>query len=247
MRGRVALLVAMAACSHGSGNATTVGPEGSGTRVECSQHSECVGAGVTCCDCPTFAVPASDASHQACEGVRCPYKHCPRNVRPACDEGRCILACVAMECRLPCLFGFATDASGCLTCACAFPDLPGCTQAADCVRVRADCCGCERGGHDTAVLQRDASEHDADLHCPVMPQCPAANTCDDAETPQCIQSRCVLTTAASLPANACGRFDLPACPVGQVCVVNGPDAAAHAAGLGVCMVGASLRQDPPTP
>jgi hypothetical protein len=232
MHGWAVLLLAAAACSRGAGDLPTT--EGSGAAPECATDGECVGAAMKCCDCPAFAVPLTDASQQACAAVLCPYRHCPRNVRPMCDSGRCVLACVAMTCRGSCLFGFATDASGCLSCDCAVPVLRGCLADDDCVRVRGDCCGCERGGHDTAVLAEDAAEHDASLHCPVTPQCPVANTCAAAETPQCLRGRCVLGAAAVLPPGACGRFDLRPCPPGQICVVNGPDAVVNQQGLGLC-------------
>jgi hypothetical protein len=159
-----------------------------------------------------------------------------------CAAGRCVLACVAMECRSSCLFGFAADASGCLTCDCAQPDLHACLSDGDCVRVRADCCGCERGGQDTAVLAEDAAEHDADLHCPAAPQCPKVNTCTD-EAPTCVFGRCVLTEPTALPPDACGRFDLRPCPAGQDCVVNGPDTRINEQGLGLCRPASSA---PPT-
>jgi hypothetical protein len=236
------LLLAVTACGRGAGELPAT--EGSG-ESECILDDECVGAAMRCCDCPAFAVPISDASHQACAVVQCPDRHCPHNVRPMCQSGRCVLACVAMACRESCLFGYAPDASGCLTCDCAPPVLRGCFDDDECVRVRADCCGCERGGQDTAVLALDAADHDAALHCPVGPQCPVANTCAVAETPHCLAGRCMLGASVALPPGACGRIDLHPCPTGQVCVVNSGDAVLDEQGLGVCRPEASDRR--PTP
>src|SRR5262245_57241421 len=111
MRGWAVLLLAVVASGRGSAAPTTEGTDAN----ECRVDGDCVGAAMRCCDCPAFAVPATDPSHQACAAVVCPNRHCPRNVRPMCDAGRCVLACVEMECRSSCLFGFTTDASGCLT------------------------------------------------------------------------------------------------------------------------------------
>jgi hypothetical protein len=204
MRGSVALVVVVVGCGFGDarGRDTTSGVQG-----ECALDDDCVGAGVKCCDCPAFAVPVASPGHAACDSVPCPYRHCPRNVRAACDQGRCVLACVAMECRQSCLFGFAVDTSGCLTCECAGPTL-GCLGPSDCVQVRADCCGCKRGGRETAVLADEVDAHEAALGCSAAPQCPASDICDPALAPQCFQGKCVLATAAALPPNACGRLDL---------------------------------------
>lgn len=207
----------------------------SGGSAECAADHDCAGAGDRCCDCPAFAVPITDASYRACSGVSCPDMHCPHNVRAACDRGRCVLACVAMECRQSCAFGFAADASGCLTCQCAAPPSGGCVAASDCVQVRSDCCGCKRGGRDTAVLRDDADAFDAALGCPAAPQCPSREVCEPAVAPQCVQGKCVLAADDGLPSAACGRRDLDACGAAEVCVVNGPDARVNEQGLGLCM------------
>lgn len=229
MRGFIVVVVGMVSCSSTD---IVVGPPGS-SAIECDGDRDCVATAVRCCDCPTFAVPVGSPSHRACADVKCPQASCPDNVRVACDAGRCILACVAMECAQSCLHGFASDGSGCLTCTCAEPVASGCVQPADCARVRADCCGCEHGGHDTAVLERDAAAFEANLRCPARPQCPRTATCDPAASVQCIQGRCALTAAAALPAGACGRLDLPPCAPQQVCVVNA-DSTANEQGVGVC-------------
>jgi hypothetical protein len=202
---------------------------------ECSLDEDCVAVAARCCDCPTFAVSVSDASYRACTAVPCPdQRDCPRDVRATCDEGRCVLACVAQVCLQSCANGFATEGS-CLTCSCASPPQDGCSAPDDCMRVRADCCGCAHGGRDTAVLAREAAAHDANLRCGPAPQCPSDGRCDASEMPACVQGRCELTLP--LPANACGRSDLPPCPPGQACVVNGPNHTATLQGVGVCVAG----------
>jgi hypothetical protein len=247
MRGSVVLLVVLAGCEGSRVGIPTTGESGSGGEIlECRRDDECVAAGVKCCDCPEFAVPMSDASHRACDGVPCPSKHCPHNVRAACDDGRCVLTCVPMACEQSCLFGYAADRSGCLTCECTLPVLTGCILPSDCVEVRADCCGCARGGRDTAVLRDDASDYEAGLRCPATPQCPVANTCEAADEPQCIRGRCVLAVAERLPSNACGRIDLPPCGDGQVCVVNGHNLRVNKEGVGLCMPRGDAVWDPPS-
>jgi hypothetical protein len=85
------------------------------------------------------------------------------------------------------------------------------------------------------VLRRDAIAHQRGLMCDVTPQCPSlAPTCDPDAVLACQQGRCALSTAGALPADACGRPDLPACPAGQVCVINGDSAPAQEQGVGVC-------------
>jgi len=229
----VVLVLVVAACD---GDVT--GPlQGQWNRGECAADPDCAPAAVACCACPAFAVPVSDPIHRACAGVRCRDRdRCPQNIRAICDDGWCALACVAIECRQSCANGFAADDNGCLTCECAELDAGGCTTAADCVQVRADCCGCGRGGEDTAVLRRQAAAYDADLRCSPGALCPAATTCDTAAAPQCIQGRCQLTTSA-LPSSACGRSDLATCARGQVCIVNGMDRTANEEGVGVCVAG----------
>lgn len=229
MRGWIAFVVVMLGCGSGDLHDAAA--------TECVLDRDCMVAGARCCDCPTFAIPLSDPIREACAGVRCPDMHCPDNVRAACQEGRCALACVAMECPRSCLFGFATDGSGCLTCECAEPLATGCLQASDCARVRADCCGCARGGHDTAVLARDAAHHDDDLDCPATPQCPGRSTCDAAATVQCIRLHCVLSAAVRLPPSACGRIDLPPCEPPDACVINSGNPIANEQGVGVCLDG----------
>jgi hypothetical protein len=49
---------------------------------------------------------------------------------------------------------------------------------------------------------------------------------------RCVQGECALVSGA-LPANACGRADLAACPMGERCTVNANDQATMY-GVGVC-------------
>jgi hypothetical protein len=115
------------------------------------------------------------------------------------------------------------------------------------MEVRADCCGCRRGGRDTAVLREDAPAYEAALGCSEAPLCPSIDTCDLALSPQCYQGRCVLAAGVALPAKACGRLDLAPCRLDEVCVVNGPDPRVNEQGLGLCMLPAPRAQDPPSP
>jgi len=206
----------------GSGNAA----------AECSLDSDCQPAAAKCCDCPTYATPKTASDIQACAGVMCPVSTCPANVRPACsNDGRCELACVAMACTESCADGFAVDDNGCLTCQCAQVATRACLASSDCTRVAADCCGCVNGGVDTAVPTAGVASHHASLDCPSSPSCPAGNSCQADLVPACIQGACDLV--APLPAAACGRPDLPACPSAQVCTVNA-DSAATAQAVGEC-------------
>jgi hypothetical protein len=229
MRGSVALLVLVVGCG---GDLVELQTSSAG---ECARDEDCVAVAARCCDCPTFAVPSSDASYRACIAVPCPEpRECPSDLRATCDEGRCELACVALACQQSCANGFATEGD-CLTCTCAAPVPGGCSSSDDCIRVRADCCGCAHGGRDTAVLAHDAASHEAGLRCGPAPQCPSDEGCDAGEMPACVQGRCELTLP--LPANACGRSELPPCPAGETCVVNGPDRIANRQGVGVCVAG----------
>lgn len=246
--------LALAACpsSGERDTANSGGAEGSGSSVpspaECSSDAQCLLAGPTCCSCPTFAVPAGDFSATACDGVSCPPATCPENVQAGCVAGRCQLTCAPVACATTCDHGYAADANGCLSCACAVAD--GCAADADCHDVGADCCGCALGGSDTAVA--DVAAHAAELGCPAEPQCPGNDTCDPEAAVRCIAARCFLLPAVdqTAPANRCGRPDLhpdpanpaaTACPVGsdannpaEICVIN-VLGAATAQGTGVCL------------
>jgi hypothetical protein len=201
---------------------------------ECRVDADCEPAGLLCCDCPTYARPTTDPAAQACDGVMCPTSSCPDNVRAACDAGQCVLACQALACDMSCANGFAVDPNGCAECACAAPAGPngGCTSDGDCVRTRADCCGCAGGGADIAVLASEQASYDASLMCPANPSCSGMDSCAADLAPACVQGACDLVSP--LPPNACGRGDLPACPAGTVCTLNADDAATQQ-GVGVCM------------
>ena len=104
----------------------------------------------------------------------------------------------------------------------------------------ADCCGCARGGADTAVPAAEADAYVMGLGCPANPgevPCPEVTTCAADVGPRCILGQCVLGDSSlgppPLPPGACGRADLPACPAGQACVIN-QDPAGNPLGVGVC-------------
>lgn len=210
-------------------------PDPAAEAGHCFADDDCVPAGATCCGCPTFAVPRNDPMARACSNVQgpgCPPSECTENVVARCSEElRCELACAPRVCEQSCADGFAADASGCLTCECAAVPPGGCQSDTDCTRTRADCCGCQRGGKDTAVLASERASHDAMLMCPPDPACPGISTCT-SDVPTCVQGRCALVSP-DLPVGACGRADLPACPAGSVCLVNVSDQA-NMHGVGVC-------------
>ncbi len=198
----------------------------------CTTDSDCELASASCCDCPSFATSRDAPTHDACSGIACPNPPtCAANVRAACDleRSQCELACVEIACATECPDGYAIDpATGCLSCRCAAPVDSGCSIDADCVQTREDCCGCARGGRDTAVPAGSLATYDQMLSCPPSPQCPGLDTCDPDSAPRCIQGSCQLTDAR-YPSTACTG----ACPSGT-CVLNrDPDATTH--GVGVCV------------
>jgi hypothetical protein len=228
--------------------------------AECEQNSDCTLAASTCCECPTFALPTYAEPTDGCSDVMCPPLSCGSNVKAACVAGTCEIACTPLACNLACANGFVVDASGCLTCACAQPPpdacVPGPAGTDDndaCVEVPADCCGCARGGKDTAVLASQAAAFAAALSCPADPQCPEINTCDPAAQATCSDGQCELLDISSQPSNECGLVTAaceaeaidnslqtgtglacPTCPSGEVCVINAIDAA-NARHVGVCL------------
>ena len=152
-------------------------------------------------------------------------------VAAVCQAGACVLACQPITCDLPCADGFAVDAAGCQVCACAAPAADQCAVDADCARVPADCCGCGRGGADTAVPVGQVDAHNQALDCGGA-ACPEIDVCAPDLAARCVAGTCALTDApvAAPAADACGRADLPTC---AHCVLNAGDAYA-AAGLGRC-------------
>ena len=209
------------------------GGMGSGApQAFCTTDTDCELASSSCCECPSFATNRSDPTNGACTGIVCPNPPtCPANVRAACNRelSQCEVACVEIACAADCPDGYAVDpATGCLSCECAAPAASGCADDLDCVRTREDCCGCARGGTDTAVPSSALAAYEQMLACPINPQCPGLDTCDPAAAPRCIQGACLLTDAV-VPASACTG----ACPSGT-CVLNrDSDATTH--GVGVCV------------
>jgi hypothetical protein len=234
------LVVALAACQAGalgadqlgSGSGNGSGSGEGGAPIECASDIDCTLAAAKCCDCPTFAVPANDPAHKACGGITCPAPtpadRCPKNVTASCVAGACVLECASFAATGSCPGGYALDPTGCLEDACATVTQPQCSANTDCVRTRADCCGCQRGGTDTAVPALDAAAFDAGLGCSSSPTCPGNDTCAPNLAPRCIEGACELTTP--LPANACTGT----CPGTQRCMLN-VDPTATMQGVGVCM------------
>jgi hypothetical protein len=145
-----------------------------------------------------------------------------------------------------CERGFASDTFGCLLDQCAaLEDGPGtrdgeCQEDLDCTQVPADCCGCQRGGADTAVHVDDAADHLAHLGCSPDPACPGVDVCEPDAVPMCVAGQCHLVTSGadggSGPgATLCGSPETGACPAGTVCVLNHPEASeATQLGVGSC-------------
>ena len=231
------LLVALTGClGKTAADAANGGDDKDGApELACIDDSQCVAVAPTCCDCPTYATTIGDPTYQACADVMCPPNMgtCPPVTAGCNSMGSCELRkCTAIQCPADCPGGYAPDANGCLTCACAEPSSGGCMTDNDCVETRGDCCGCAQGGKDIAVLKSDQAAYDGSLMCPAQPTCPGINVCDSGQGPHCVSGGCVLT-ANALPANACGRPDLPPCPPGTHCTVNASDPA-NMQGVGTC-------------
>lgn len=240
MAGRLGLAIAAltmwAGCFVASESGADFAPEDDGVRDDaiCTVDAECVLAGASCCECPSFALHTSTGWEDACEQVDCPMPAGCTSLVARCETGRCVAACAVTECDLSCDDGFAVDAAGCTLCQCGSGPAPQeCTVAADCVRVPADCCGCERGGSDVAVPADQAGGFVDDLGCTGEEACPGVSTCEAGAEPQCEAGRCVLATRGSTPPDdgECGRPDQPPCPEGTTCVINAADAEA---GTGRC-------------
>ncbi len=189
----------------------------------CFDDTDCLLAGPSCCECPSFAVGLAGGWGDACEQVDCPLPpSCPALVA-RCQGGVCAAACAPATCDLSCPTGFAVDAAGCTTCACAGGGAqPACELDADCVRTPADCCGCARGGADTAVPADTLGGFVDGLGCTGNESCPGVSTCEAGDEPRCVGGQCMLVGGGdpSPPSDECGRPELPPCPSGTVCVIN---------------------------
>jgi len=224
-----------------------VGPPGPAAgQPLCQRDDQCVPVASSCCGCPGFATADDPRSPDPCDGVECPPAPACPALEAACVDGACALRCAQIACDLRC-DRFIVDDGGCLGCACEPgpappppPPVVQCTVDGECAEVRADCCGCARGGGDTAVPATDVEAHDMSLGCPATddPGCPDVDVCDPDARPRCLVGQCVLARDSSppderLPPGACGRPDLPPCAAGERCVLN-LSAAATAAGVGIC-------------
>ena len=248
------LLLAAAGCSASSGEDLAAegdrdDDDGTGdgagggdapAAAECDRATDCVPAGSTCCECPAFAVPVSSGYDEACSEVTCdPAPTGCAATEPTCALGRCQLICSPLVTEMACDSGFARDDFGCLLDACDLgSEAPECEGDEDCVQVPADCCGCARGGSDTAVPAGSEAEYEDDLDCPTDPSCPGVDVCDPGSAPSCIAGRCQLASSPGddgAPSILCGTTDSAPCPEGTVCVLNHPDASdATQLGAGSC-------------
>lgn len=231
------LLLLLAACPQAHTEDANAGDDGSvtdpGGLAACGDDVDCELAGRTCCECPTFALAAGDPKLDACDDVMCPPAETTCSaIRAVCVNHLCAVACEPVATTKTCADGFAADAAGCLIDECAAPDANACEVDDDCVETRADCCGCDRGGSNTAVPVGQRDSFDDTLGCTGGEQCPEVSTCRVDETPQCAQGTCKLI-AGGVPPDACGRPDLPACTNGAVCTVNASGPATEH-GVGVC-------------
>ncbi len=251
-------LAACPAADSESGDVPDDGPPLAGA-AECVIDEDCVAAGSSCCECPTFALPASSGWESSCEEVGCPAPTGCATTEVACEAGSCVLRCQPVQCDTVCDSGFAADEMGCLVCPssasdCPMPDGPAptsCEADSECVEVPADCCGCALGGVDTAVPSWEVDGFLGGFGCDDEPDCPGVDVCDSSLVPRCIGGDCQLAEpapdenggdAGAGPAPSggayCGTSDYPACPEGMVCCLNDPAYEdANAAGVGVCQTG----------
>lgn len=228
------LALASGGCFAAGDGAVDVPEGGLGT---CSVDADCALAGPSCCACPTYALPVANGFTDACGGVECPMPSSCAPLVARCDQRTCVAVCAPVACDLVCAGGFAVDATGCLACACAGGQGGDeCRVDGDCARAPADCCGCDRGGLDTAVPANRLADHLAGLMCAGTEACPGVSTCATGASASCQLGRCVLVAPATDPGpppGVCGRPELPPCPAGQVCRINDSDAA-NPLGVGVC-------------
>jgi len=244
----MAMLVACQSDQESGGLADTQTPENEeppgddfGGVPSCFSDQECEAVASSCCDCPTFAISTAEGFSGACEDVMCDGEpaECPAREAICSSSGECILACSPVVCELSCADGFVVDESGCSVCACAEEPLGGeCVDEVDCIKTAADCCGCARGGTDTAVPAAELEGFQAALGCDGSESCPEVDSCDASEVAACVLGQCTLVAAAADPdlvPTLCGTAENPTCPDESDCVLNSrelPDFAAL--GVGVC-------------
>ncbi|MBT8492484.1 MAG: hypothetical protein KJO07_05455, partial [Deltaproteobacteria bacterium] len=159
--------------------------------ASCFVDADCEPVASSCCECPTFALPVSDGVGAVCEDVGCDeVLECPAQQAICDSSGTCALACAEVSCDLSCANGFQLDAAGCSICACnAEPEAAECADDGDCTQVAADCCGCSRGGLDTAVPAADAGGFVDALDCDGSEVCPEVDVCSVTELPTCTYGR----------------------------------------------------------
>ncbi|MEZ4368741.1 MAG: hypothetical protein R2939_21060 [Kofleriaceae bacterium] len=222
-----------AGCTSGAADSADPGGGGGagGPRAPglgCEVDDDCVPVSATCCGCPGFAVSVDDPLAGACDELGCQEPVACGAAVARCDLGACVLTCPEVVCNLACAGGFAVDAGGCETCACAeMPPEAECAADEECVQVAADCCGCGAGGVDVAVPAGDADAFTAALDCDPAAVCPDVDACEVGASPRCQLGRCALVVDGG--GQACGSNT--ACPSGQQCVIGG---AGPADGLGTC-------------
>jgi len=219
---------------------------------QCVTSGECVPAASTCCECPSFAVPKGSDGGEACEPVDCEIEiECPKVIAICTDDQQCQLVCEPIVATQQCPTGFAHDDFDCLIDSCYLPVDPNpivaCAEDTDCVRVEADCCGCARGGTDTAVAAAHADAYRESLKCGPEPACPGEENplCEEPLIERCIAQRCALLSAPGEDGGDgdggrvepvfCGTPEFGDCPDGFVCFLNAHDAdEANRIGVGTC-------------
>lgn len=103
-------------------------------------------------------------------------------------------------------------------CACGFGAMDltgGCTADSDCRVVRADCCGCEKGGVSTAILEEHLGTWEGAMKARCPPLVPALEGCTpvilcEGTEAVCEQGRCVARArdeSGSLPPPSPGKSD----------------------------------------
>jgi hypothetical protein len=231
------LLVALGACDLGGRAADVQVSDPGGKALECATDLDCAGASSTCCGCPSYALPISSGWQSSCDQVMCDPAPACGEVAAVCDHGTCALACQPIACDLTCASGFALDPAGCQVCACAPAVVSECAVDGDCATVPADCCGCARGGADTAVPVGQVADQLGMLGCTGAAACPEVDVCTPGQAARCVAGSCALVAPGMPtplpPTDGCGRPDLPLCASGTRCTLNtSPDATA--AGVGRC-------------